>query len=342
MTVDVNLSQTLNTLIKSRFSNEVSDSVQRLISGLKINDTSDDIGGQIISSRLGSISSSLSQGIENGNSGIALIQTSNKALDNQLDILDLIKEKLVSTQDGNTSAEGIEAIRVDITSLLNTFNEIASNTNYNNTYTLQKSNSNNDSSTSIQITLTSETKKSIDTPSIRSNSEGLALDSLKNLSVGELSETVAKQYEDIVDTAIETIKSYSDSFNSSQNEISISIENLTGIEKTTSLSKQSIQNTNINEENAILNKFKLLEKASQFAIVQANLTQATALRLLSEPISIVDNQDSNTNNKEVNSLFDNYSNSKDFTNYSPSIYQDKKNDNSFSTVSYAQDSDLLT
>ena len=64
MTIDVNLSQTINELLRSIFTNEVSYSIQRLTSGLKINDAADDIGGLISSYSLSSSSSSFLQGIQ--------------------------------------------------------------------------------------------------------------------------------------------------------------------------------------------------------------------------------------------------------------------------------------
>jgi flagellin len=321
MTIGVNITQTLSELFNSRYTKEVSDSVQRLTSGLKINDAADDVGGLVSISNLSTSSSDLKQGIENGTSALALVQISNKALDNQSDILNLIKEKLDYAKYESTSATSRDAIRVDIIDLLQKIDDIAADTNYNNVYTLQKSNSDNDYSLSTTITLDSNNSSSITTESIKSNSEGLSLDTLKNLTSGELTSDVAVAQLDIVDDAINTIDEHSSSFDLSQTEIEIAVENLTGIEKTTRESKDSLLEVDNNKENAILDKFKLLEKSSEFAIVQANITQARVLNLLSTPLATVDYDKDNSNKPQ----YDNDKSKNDF-----SYNTDNKTDNSYS------------
>ncbi len=340
MTIDVNLSQTINTLIKSRFTNNVSDSIQRLTSGLSINDTADDIGGQISSTRLTSYSSSLKQGIENGNSGLALVQLSDKALDKQLNILNTIKEKLDFLKDGATSTAGIDAIRSDIKTLLTQLDDIASSTSFNSNYTLQESNSVNDFSLSLNITLDENSGTFVSTPSIKSNSTGLSLDTLKNLASGELTESVAATQSTIVSTAITTIESYSDSFDLTQTEIGIGVENLTNIEKTTSEAKDEILKVNKDKENAILDKYRLLEKASEFAIVQANITQAAALRLLTDLSNLGNKVNDNNDNlykpKDNDNPFDQFNKTNNNINlstdsYNTNTFKPKENKPSFSS-----------
>ena len=153
MTIDVNLSHTIYDFIKTRFTNEVSDSIQRLTSGLKINDAADDIGGLVSSSTLQSSSSSLLQGIESGNNGLALVQLSTNSLSNQLNLLTSIQERLDLAKEGSTSDTSREAIRVDIISLITQLNDIASDTSYSGNYTLQESTSSTNTSNSISLSL---------------------------------------------------------------------------------------------------------------------------------------------------------------------------------------------
>ena len=261
MTVGVNITQSLYELINSRYTNEVSDSIQRLASGLRINEASDDIGGFITSNSLKNASSELTQGIENGNSGLALVQISHKALTSQLDILNSIKEKLdISKLQSNDSTDK-DAIRVDIIDLISQLDDIAANANYNDIYTLQKASA--DSGFSLSTTITLETN-SVTTESIRSNSDGLSLNTLKNLTAGGLTQDESVAQLDIITAAITTIEGYEDDFDRSKTEFEIAVNNLIGIEKTTSASKDDILKTNENDENAILNKYKLLENQSEF------------------------------------------------------------------------------
>jgi hypothetical protein len=71
-----------------------------------------------------------------------------------------------------------------------------------------------------------------------------------------------------------------------QGEIESAVTNLTGIEKTTAASNASITNADLDKENATLDKYRLLEQSSEFAFVQANITQSIVLKLLSTSLSI--------------------------------------------------------
>ena len=286
MVLDVNLNQTISELLQSRYTKEVSDSIQRLTSGLKINDAADDIGGFITSSSLQTNTSALRQGIENGNEGLALVEVSNKALDNQTDILTNIKAKLELARLDSTSTDSAEAIRVDIVDLLTQFDEIASDVNYNNTYTLQNSDSDTGLSIPITIIFDPSSSSTVTTEAIQSNTDGLGLSTLKELNSAELTSSVAIAQLDVIDDAIESIEDYENSFNLTQGEIESAVTNLTGIEKTTAASNASITNADLDKENATLDKYRLLEQSSEFAFVQANITQSIVLKLLSTSLSI--------------------------------------------------------
>ena len=109
----------------------LSSSLEKLSSGLAINKAADDASGMAIADKLRTQASSLGQGISNANSGSALIQIADKALGEQSNILDTVKTKLIQASTSTTSAEGREAVRKDISKLLEQFDAISEQTNYN-------------------------------------------------------------------------------------------------------------------------------------------------------------------------------------------------------------------
>lgn len=109
----------------------LSNSLEKLSSGLRINKAADDASGMAIADKLRTQASSIGQGISNANSGAALIQIADKALGEQSNILDTVKTKLIQASTSTTSAEGREAIRKDISKLLEQFDAISETTNYN-------------------------------------------------------------------------------------------------------------------------------------------------------------------------------------------------------------------
>ena len=82
----------------------LSSSLEKLSSGLRINKAADDASGMAIADSLRSQANALSQAIKNANDGIGIIQTADKAMDEQIKILDTIKTKSTqAAQDGQTT-----------------------------------------------------------------------------------------------------------------------------------------------------------------------------------------------------------------------------------------------
>jgi len=106
-------------------------SLERLSSGLRINKAADDASGMAIADSLRAQASALGQAIRNANDGIAIIQTADKAMDEQIKILDTIKTKATqAAQDGQTE-ETRKALQQDIVKLLEELDNIAGTTSFN-------------------------------------------------------------------------------------------------------------------------------------------------------------------------------------------------------------------
>ena len=117
-----------NALVTNR---GLSNSLEKLSSGLRINKAADDASGMAIADSLRSQASALGQAIANANDGISMIQIADKAMDEQIKILDTIKMKATqSAQDGQTTATR-KALQADISRLMQELDNIAKTTSYN-------------------------------------------------------------------------------------------------------------------------------------------------------------------------------------------------------------------
>ncbi|RDU68762.1 flagellin B, partial [Helicobacter aurati] len=107
------------------------DSLEKLSSGLRINKAADDASGMIIADNLRSQASALGQAISNTNDAMGIIQIADKAMDEQLKILDTVKVKATqAAQDGQTT-ESRRAIQSDITRLIQGLDMIGNTTSFN-------------------------------------------------------------------------------------------------------------------------------------------------------------------------------------------------------------------
>ncbi len=109
----------------------LSNSLEKLSSGLRINKAADDASGMAIADSLRSQASSLGQAINNANDAIGITQIADKAMDEQIKILDTIKTKATqAAQDGQTG-DSRNAIQKDIRRLMEQLDSIAEDTTFN-------------------------------------------------------------------------------------------------------------------------------------------------------------------------------------------------------------------
>lgn len=122
----------LNSHAQSTFTQtSLASSLQKLSSGLRINSAKDDASGMAIADSLRSQANALGQAIRNGNDGMGIIQIADKAMDEQIKILDTIKTKATqAAQDGQTEKTRL-AIQADINRLIESLDNIAGTTSYN-------------------------------------------------------------------------------------------------------------------------------------------------------------------------------------------------------------------
>ncbi|MEA1920463.1 MAG: flagellin [Campylobacterota bacterium] len=107
------------------------NSLAKLSSGLRINTAADDSSGMVIADNLRSQANSLGQAIANANDGISIIQTADKAMDEQLKILDTIKTKAIQASSDTQNAQSRQAIQKDVDQLLAALDNIAKTTSFN-------------------------------------------------------------------------------------------------------------------------------------------------------------------------------------------------------------------
>ena len=109
----------------------IDSSLSKLSSGLRINSAADDASGLAIADSLKSQASALGQSIANANDAIGIVQIADKAMDEQVKILDTIKTKATqAAQDGQSSATR-KALQSDINRLMEQLDNIANTTSYN-------------------------------------------------------------------------------------------------------------------------------------------------------------------------------------------------------------------
>jgi flagellin len=133
------MSQVINTNIASlnaqrnlgRSQQDLSTSLQRLSSGLRINSAKDDAAGLAISDRMTSQIRGSTQASRNANDGISLAQTAEGALAEGTNIMQRIRELAIQSANATNSASDRLSLQAEVNQLLAEMDRIAESTSFN-------------------------------------------------------------------------------------------------------------------------------------------------------------------------------------------------------------------
>jgi len=133
------MSQVINTNISSlnaqrnlgQSQRELSTSLQRLSSGLRINSAKDDAAGLAISDRMTSQIRGYDQAMRNANDGISLAQTAEGALGAATDLLQRIRELAIQSANSTNSASDRASLQAEVNQLKQEIDRVANQTEFN-------------------------------------------------------------------------------------------------------------------------------------------------------------------------------------------------------------------
>jgi flagellin len=279
MKINTNVSSMVAQEANVNTNANITSSLEKLSSGLRINKASDDASGLAIADKLRTQVTSLNQSVDNGNSAVAMLQIADKAMAEQSNILDTVKAKLIQASTDTTSTEGREAIRQDISKLLNQLDNIAKQTNYNGRQLISAANGTAASSNHV-FQLGEKSGNVISAASITANTTGLAMTTLKGLAANALSLSAAANQQSKVDAAITKLNGHRSTIGSTQNQVESAVRNLMTASTNISAAESVIRDVDYAAESANFNKQNIISQAGSYAISQANNVSQNVLRLL--------------------------------------------------------------
>ncbi len=126
----------LNALVSQESSRasslKLSQSMERLSTGKRINSAKDDAAGLAISNRMTSQVRGIQMAVKNSNDAISMTQTAEGAYGQVNDILQRMRELAVQSSSGTMSAGDRSSLQLEVTQLKDEINHIAKTTNFNN------------------------------------------------------------------------------------------------------------------------------------------------------------------------------------------------------------------
>jgi flagellin len=260
----------------------LAQSVERIASGIRINRGADDAAGLAISESLRSDIRALRQAVRNGNDGIALINVTEGALNEQAGILIRLRELSSQASTGTVGSTERQTIQIEFTALSNEIDRIANTTEFNGQRLIDGSLSSTVTSSNqilIQIGLDSgadsriNLNQQIDLTAVTASS--LSIDSLSVTSAAGALTAL-----DSINAALTVVTQGRGKVGAVQNRLVRAIANISVSTENLQAAESAIRDADIAEEVALLTRNQILVQASTAMVGQANLIPQSVLQLL--------------------------------------------------------------
>jgi flagellin len=261
----------------------LAQSIQRMSSGIRINKASDDAAGLAISEGLRSDIRTLRQAVRNANDGMALVQITEGALQEQGSILIRLRELASQSANGTVGSTERASIQLEFSALRDEVDRISATTQFNGQGLVDGSLASSVVSTShvlIQIGLSNHSNSRMNLNTAvnltEMTSTGLLI---HNLSLTSADDALVALGE--LDLAINTMTASRGKIGAVQNRLTTSVSSLSlAIENLTAAESQ-IRDADMAAEIAELTKNQILVQASTAMVSQANMIPQGILSLLS-------------------------------------------------------------
>jgi flagellin len=246
----------------SQTSDKVSQAMERLSSGLRINKAADDAAGLGISEKMRAQIRGLGQAQRNIQDGVSMVQTAEGNLDEVHSILQRVRELAVEYKNGSLSQAGKDAIQSEVDQLAAEVDRIS------------------DSAVFNGISLLSSTSSV--TFQVGANDGETITVSFADLtaSVGTAYKTLSTASLSAIDAAIDSVTSLRSGFGAVQNRLEHALA-VTGVYQENLVASESrIRDVDMAEEMVQLTKNQILQQAGTAMLAQANQAPQAVLSLL--------------------------------------------------------------
>lgn len=263
--------------------NDVSKSLEKLSSGLRINRAADDAAGLAISEGLRSQVNGLNVAARNAQDGISVIQTAEGALTEVHSILQRVRDLAVQAGSDSNNVDSRKAITTEVTQLVDELTRISDTTNFNGIKLLDASaGAGADGVLSFQVGADGAASSQITVNLGSADIKTLAAD-LKTAIVttdGFATPTLAAGTITTVDTAIKSVSSARADLGAVQNRFESTINSLQVSAENLSAAKSRIADTDMAAEMVKYTAANILQQAGTAMLAQANQSGQGVLQLL--------------------------------------------------------------
>jgi flagellin len=277
MSVNTNVTSLNAQRNLSMTQSQLSTSMQRLSSGLRVNSAKDDAAGLAISERMNAQVRGMNVAIRNANDGISLAQTAEGALGKVGDSLQRMRELAVQARNSTNSGSDKDSLDKEYQQLASEITRVLGGTTSNGAAILGGSAGAKDfqigANTTTNDVITVTTTDMTGDASITAVTTGAVIDSTTNTT--SLATVI-----DNIDGAINKVNSERALYGATQNRFDSVISNLQTSVENQSAAKSRITDADFASETSNLSRAQILQQAGTAMVAQANQLPQQVLSLL--------------------------------------------------------------
>ena len=256
----------------------LTSSIGKLSSGLRINQASDDAAGLGISENLKADIRSLSQAQRNANDGISMAQVAEGAMNEIGGIITRMRELAVQSSNGTLGATERSYIDTEFDQLKAEIDRISNNTEFNGQKLLEGSAS---AGLNMQIGIhnTANDRLAFSVSRLMASSLG----STGGLHIGSISMSTATNSQaalGALDAAIEQLSTARAKVGAFQNRMQITVSNISVAHENLSAANSRLRDVDVAAESANMTRQQILSQAGVSVLGQANQLPQAALSLI--------------------------------------------------------------
>jgi flagellin len=281
---------TANALTKNE--RAMSQAMERLSTGQRINSAGDDAAGLAISSKMTSQINGLNMAVRNANDAISMVQTADGAMIEVENMLQRMRELGVQAMTGSNTATDRDALHTELTALIAAVEDVASDTQWNGTNLLDGTpgatafHVGANASQTVSVTFadlntangsaSSGLFENLDSSSLGDDTD--ATHSIAGLSFDTVA--LATDAMTMIDQAITRVNDHRATLGATINRLEYAADNLSNVSQNTSASRSRVLDADYASETTELARTQIIQQAATAMLSQANQQAQTVLALL--------------------------------------------------------------
>jgi len=280
--INTNTAATITANALTKNERAMSQAMERLSTGQRINSAGDDAAGLAISSRMTSQINGLNTAVRNANDAISMIQTADGAMIEMSNMLQRMRELAVQGATGTNSSTDVTALETEFTALRDEIFRVVDNTQWNGRNLLDgdltTGVADSDVATvAFQVGANASQTITVDFGNFET-ADDLGTNFTSTLAMA--SATAAGTNIGIIDSALTALNTQRATFGAAINRLEYAADNLANVSQNTSASRSRILDADYAAETTELARTQIIQQAGTAMLSQANQQAQSVLALL--------------------------------------------------------------